>query len=60
MSYKEAMTELEGILAEISSNQVDIDQLSEKVSRAAELIKMCKTKLKTAENQIQNLLENEN
>lgn len=59
MNYKEAMTELENILADISGNQTDIDQLSSKVSRAAELIKICKEKLRNAEGQIQSLFEKE-
>lgn len=57
ISYKEAMIELEGILGSIQNQQIDVDQLAEQVKRASELIKYCKTKLKTAEDQIQGVFE---
>lgn len=57
MEYKDAMKELEEILADINQNQSDIDQLATKVARASELIKLCKTKLKTTEEQIQTIFE---
>jgi len=57
MEYKEAMQELEEILADINQNQTDIDQLAKKVARASELIKICKAKLKTTEDQIQGIFE---
>ena len=57
MEYKTAMKELEDILADINQNQTDIDQLAKKVARASELIKLCKAKLKTAEDQIQGIFE---
>ena len=60
MEYKAAMEELEQILEEINSNQTDIDHLAQKIERASKLIKLCKTKLKTAEDQIQNIFVSEN
>ena len=57
LSYQDAMSELESILGGIQSQQTDIDQLAENIKRAAELIKFCKTKLKTAEEQIQGIFE---
>jgi exodeoxyribonuclease VII small subunit len=59
MEYKAAMTELEQILEEINTNQTDIDHLAKKIERASELIKICKTKLKTAEDQIQGVFAEE-
>ena len=57
LSYSDAMTELESILNGIQSQQIDIDQLAENIKRAAELIKYCKSKLKTAEDQIQGIFQ---
>lgn len=57
ISYKDAMSELESILSGIQTQEIDIDQLAESIKRAAELIKFCKTKLKTAEDQIQGIFE---
>jgi exodeoxyribonuclease VII small subunit len=44
-TYSEAIRELEQILAEIENEQVDIDSLSGKISRASVLIRICKSRL---------------
>lgn len=59
MDYKSAMEELEQILEEINNNSTDIDHLASKIKRAAELINLCKSKLKTAEDQIQSIFESD-
>lgn len=33
LNYKEAMAEIEGIVAQLENNQLDIDELSSKVDR---------------------------
>ncbi len=45
IGYAEAMSELEAILAEIEAPDVDIDVLSQKVRRAAQLIELCRTRI---------------
>jgi exodeoxyribonuclease VII small subunit len=57
-SYAKAIAEIERIIEEIEEQQPDMDQLSSKVSRALELIKSCRTKLKNTEEDIDKLLEN--
>jgi len=52
LSYTEASTELEAILAEIESGEADVDELSAKVERAATLIQLCRTKLAKTEMQV--------
>ena len=47
-SYGEALAELEGILAAIEEEQVDVDELAVKVRRAAELIRLCRTRISAA------------
>lgn len=56
MSYSKAMREIEEILKYIESQEVDVDILVEKVKRASELIRFCKNKLKTAEQELQKTL----
>jgi len=56
LSYNEAMKEVEAILAEIGSEQVDVDTLSEKVERASELLKLCKEKLTKAQEKVDKVL----
>ncbi len=55
-SYGESVKQLEEILQELNSNDVDIDQLHGKVKKARELLEMCKKKLKSTEEEIDELL----
>lgn len=52
LSYSKAIKEIEEILKYIESQEVDVDVLVEKVKRATELIRYCKNKLRTAEEEI--------
>ena len=44
-NYTEAFEELQEIVLEIEQGEISVDALSEKVKRAAVLIKICKAKL---------------
>lgn len=57
MSYDEAFNELQALVNEIESGKISIDQLSDKVKRASELIHICKTKLSTTEEDVKNILK---
>ena len=52
MTYSQALSDLEKIVEEIESEEIDVDQLSEKVKKAAQLIKFCRTKLKGTEEEV--------
>ncbi len=56
-NYQEAFEELQQIVSDLEDGQVTVDELSEKVSRAALLIKICKSKLTQAEQNVQEILE---
>ena len=56
ISYTEAIRELEAIVTEIEEGEITIDTLSEKVKRASELIKICKAKLTTTEEDVNKIL----
>ncbi len=56
ISYSRALSELEKIIAEIESEETDLDVLSEKVKRAASLIKLCRAKLRSAEEEVKKAL----
>lgn len=55
-SYSQALKELETIIAEIESEEADIDVLAEKVKRAAFLIKFCRSRLRTTEDEVKKVL----
>lgn len=44
-SYEKTVEEIESIIADIENNRLDVDQLSDAVSRVSELLKKCKKKL---------------
>jgi len=52
IAYTDALTELDEILRELESADVDVDHLADRVSRAAALITICRTKIANAQLQI--------
>lgn len=56
ITYKNAVEEIEEILAKIENEELDIDELSEKVKRVSVLIKFCKEKLQNTEKEVENIL----
>lgn len=55
--YAEAFEELQQIVDDIEEGEISVDELSAKVKRAAELIRICKKKLTTTENDVNRILE---
>jgi exodeoxyribonuclease VII small subunit len=58
-TYKQALAEAEKILAQIESNELDVDQMADAVKKALELLTFCKNKLRATEENIEKLMENE-
>jgi exodeoxyribonuclease VII small subunit len=56
-NYSEAFEELQQIVSEIEEGQISVDELSEKVKRAAWLINICKTKLSSTEDDVNKILK---
>jgi exodeoxyribonuclease VII small subunit len=54
--YAEALSELELILSEIDSPNVDVDVLSERVARASFLISWCKERIDSAQFSIDEIV----
>ena len=50
-----ALQELEKIVQDLNGKEVDVEVGLEKFKRGAELIKFCRTQLKTAENEFVKL-----
>ena len=57
LNYTEAFEELQNIVTEIEQGEISVDELSEKVKRAALLIKICKSKLTTTEEDVNVILK---
>ncbi len=56
-NYEAAFQELQQIVSEIEEGQISIDELSEKVKRAAQLIAICKAKLSSTEDDVNSIVK---
>lgn len=60
ISYADASAEIEAILEEIESGDLDVDLLADKVKRVSALLKICNDKLKKTEKEVENVLKSMN
>ena len=57
LTYNEAVAELEAILENLRSSSCDVDTLAARTRRAVELLKLCRAKLTTTEEELRTILE---
>lgn len=57
IGFNEAVKGIEEILRNIEVGEPDIDKLSEDVRKAAELIKICRKRLRETEERIEGIIE---
>ena len=56
IKYEEAFAELQALVHKMESDELDIDQMSEQLKRAQELIRLCKDKLTKTDEEIKKIL----
>jgi exodeoxyribonuclease VII small subunit len=56
LTYSLALKELEEIVDQIESEEINVDVLTEKVKRASCLIKFCKGRLRNTEEEVKKIL----
>ena len=56
-SFNEAVIEIEKVLKNIESGELDLDKLSVEVTRASELIKKCQEKLRSTETELNSIFK---
>ena len=54
--YEEAYAELQTIVRKMENDELDIDQMTEQLKRAQQLIKLCKDKLTKTDEEIKKIL----
>lgn len=59
-SYSEAFEELRTIVLEMEQGDISVDELSQKVKRASELIRFCKARLSSTEEDVNAILRDLN
>jgi exodeoxyribonuclease VII small subunit len=57
INYTVAFEELQLLVQEIEEGEISVDELSIKVKRAAQLIKVCKSKLTQTEEDVNQILK---
>jgi exodeoxyribonuclease VII small subunit len=57
MKYGEAMNELNAILEDLESERIGVDELSSKVKKAIELIKLCREKIENTELEVKKIVK---
>lgn len=60
IKYEEAVALLEEIVDKMENDELDIDQFSDQLKRAKELVKLCKDKLTKTDEEIKKLLSEDN
>ncbi|MBP5778244.1 MAG: exodeoxyribonuclease VII small subunit [Prevotella sp.] len=56
LKYEAALAELQTIVNKMENDELDIDQMSDQLKRAQELIKLCKDKLTKTDEEIKKIL----
>lgn len=57
IGYADAVAELDEILDELDDEAIDIDVLSERVERAAQLISICRSRISAANSRVASIVE---
>lgn len=57
LGFGEALEELERILRRIEGDEVDIDALARELHSASELLELCRSKLRRAEEEVKLVVE---
>lgn len=57
ITFNDAIHELESILKGIESGEMDLDDLTNQVSRASELLKICNSKLRHTETELEKIVK---
>ena len=55
IGYEDAVTELEEILDALSDDDINVDELAERVKRATELVKVCRERVAAARLEVKEI-----
>jgi len=57
LKYSKAIERLDEIIAQIESDEIDVDELSLRVKEAVDLVKLCKSKIDKAEMEVKQVVD---
>ena len=58
-TYEEAISQLEEIVRQMETKELDVDQMNERLKTAQQLIKLCREKLIKTDEEIKQTLSND-
>lgn len=58
-NYSKSLKEIEEIVKQIESGELDVDKLANKVQKATRLIKQCRDKLRITEEDLDKILKDQ-
>ncbi len=59
INYDASVAEIEEILEKIEEGDLGVDELAEKVERVSKLLKLCRDRLQSTEEQINKILDSD-
>jgi exodeoxyribonuclease VII small subunit len=57
ISYAEAISEIEETIAKIEGEELDVDEITQKVKRVSFLLNLCREKLRNTEAEVDKILK---
>jgi exodeoxyribonuclease VII small subunit len=57
LRFGEAVEELENILGRVEAEEIDIDELADELKKAAELLEVCRGKIRRAEVEVTQIVQ---
>lgn len=57
LRFGEAIEQLEGILSRVEAEEIDIDELADQLKVAAELLELCRSKIRRAEVEVTQIVQ---
>jgi exodeoxyribonuclease VII small subunit len=57
LRFGEAIEELESILSQVEAEEIDIDELADQLKVAAELLELCRSKIRRAEVEVTQIVQ---
>lgn len=55
--FGEAVEQLEGILRRVEAEEIDIDDLAKELKKAAELLEICRGKIRKADTEVTQIVQ---
>jgi len=57
LRFGEAIEELEAILSQVEAEEIDIDELADQLKVAAEMLELCRSKIRRAEVEVTQIVQ---